>query len=252
MFAEGQGKTCFMPYFPVGYPDLPTSLDIMEGLAQAGADAIEVGVPFSDPIADGPVVQMATQAALKNGVGLPQSLEAVRELRRRGVSIPLLLMSYINPLLAFDLEKLALTACEMGVSGFIVPDLPPDEAADLQTLTEKYDLAFPHFLAPTSSPKRIQLAAAQARGFIYLVSVTGVTGARADVPLDLEGFIQRVRQQTTQPLVVGFGIGSAEKAQAVGTLAEGIIIGSKLITLAQESPQAVIHFAANVRQALDS
>jgi tryptophan synthase alpha chain len=250
MFAQANGRAMFMPYFAVGYPDLATSIHIMEGLANAGADAIEVGVPFSDPLADGPVIQYATQIALQNKVGVKQSIAAIAELRQRGVRIPLMLMSYINPLLAYgggDLSKLMTDCSVAGVTGFIIPDLPPDEAQTFQSQAEAHGFAYIHFLAPTSDAARMQLVASQARGFIYLVSVTGVTGARNDeVSEELRQFIGRVRQATSQPLVVGFGIGSPQKAQAVGQMADGIIIGSKLIELAKESPQAVIHFAQEV------
>jgi tryptophan synthase alpha chain len=244
-------RTVFMPYFPVGYPDLRTSVDIMEGLAKSGAGAIEVGVPFSDPLADGAVIQQATQIALKNGVSLPDSLEAIRELRRRGVEIPLMLMSYVNPLIAYGLENLVKDAVTAGASGFIVPDLPSDEAGEFQKLTEQYQTAFAHFLAPTSHEERIKLVASMSRGFIYLVSVTGVTGAREGIPQDLQDFVARVRKHAKQPLAVGFGISTPEQAKTVGEIADGVIIGSKLIKLAEESPQAVLTFAKSVATALN-
>jgi tryptophan synthase alpha chain len=244
-------RAMFMPYFPVGYPDLATSIDIMEELAKAGADAIEVGMSFSDPLADGPTIQAATQIALKNGVTVPACIEAIRELRRRGVTIPLVLMSYVNPLIAYGLEDLVKDATQAGASGFIVPDLPSDEAAEFQALTEKYHAAFAHFLAPTSNEERIKLVASMARGFIYLVSVTGVTGARDVVPQDLKDFVARVRKIAKQPLAVGFGIGTPEQARAVGEIADGVIIGSKLVKLAEESPEAVQEFAKAVASALN-
>jgi len=249
--AKAQNRAAFMPYYPVGFPDLATSLDIMEGLAHAGADALEVGVPFSDPLADGVVIQHATQVALQNGVSLPDCLEALRELRRRGVQIPLMLMSYVNPLLAYGQAALIQDATQAGASGFIVPDLPADEAADFQALVAQNGAAFAHFLAPTSGEDRIKLAAQMARGFIYLVSVTGVTGARSELSTDLGAFIARVRQHARQPLVVGFGIGTPEKAQSVGKIADGIIIGSKFITLTEEGGKdAALDFARVVRAAL--
>jgi tryptophan synthase alpha chain len=164
-FEQTTGKALFMPYFPVGYPNLPTSIDIIEGLAKSGADAIEVGVPFSDPLADGPSVQYATQSALENGTTLRDCIAAVREVRARGVTIPLILMSYVNPLLRYGLDDLLPDAVDAGVSGFIVPDLPADEAGDFQTLAEQHELAFAHFLAPTSNAERIELTAAKARTF---------------------------------------------------------------------------------------
>lgn len=249
-FAEH--KPCFMPYFPVGYPDYETSVNMMEGMAKAGANLIEIGVPFSDPLADGPAVQRATQIALENGTTLPQCLEAVRELRRRGVTIPLMLMSYVNPLLAYGLDKLVPDAVASGVSGFIVPDLPADEAGELQALVEQSAMAFVHFLAPTSDASRIALAAERARGFIYLVPVTGITGERSAVPADLRDFIGRVRQVAQQPIAVGFGISTPEQAIQIGEIADGVIIGSKLVNLAQEGETAVLDFAKAVSKALQS
>jgi tryptophan synthase alpha chain len=251
LFSQEAGRAKFMPYFPLGYPDLPTSIDILEGLAKAGADALELGVPFSDPLADGPVIQQATQIALQNGTTLADCLAAAGELRRRGVTIPLMLMSYVNPLLSYgggDLEQLFRDLDTTRINGLIIPDLPPDEAADFQALADSFKLAFAHFLAPTSSPQRLALAAEWARGFIYLVSVAGVTGAREEAAVsdELRAFIGRVRAATDKPLVVGFGISSPEKAQAVGQLADGLIIGSKLISLAKENPQAALEFAASI------
>lgn len=232
--ARSQKRACLMPYFPIGFPDLPMSLNVIEAMVRAGADAIEIGVPFSDPLADGPTIQAATQIALENGTTLRSCIEAVKELRQRNINVPLMLMSYINPVVAYGLEDFVRDSTEAGVSGFILPDLPADEAAEFQLLTEKYEAAFAHFLAPTSNEERIQLAAKMSRGFIYLVSVTGVTGAREIIPTDLKKFVQRVRRVAPQPLAVGFGIGTPEKAKSVGEIADGVIIGSRYITLAQE------------------
>jgi len=175
----------------------------------------------------------------------------MRELRQRGVEIPLMLMSYANPLMAYGYEKLVADATTAGASGFIIPDLPSDEAADFQALTVKHDTAFAHFLAPTSNDKRIAMAAEMARGFIYLVSVTGVTGARESTPADLKAFVERVRKVARQPLAIGFGIGSPDQAKTVGALADGVIIGSKIVKLAPEGVDQVYEFAQNVRKALD-
>ncbi|NJL93002.1 MAG: tryptophan synthase subunit alpha [Anaerolineae bacterium] len=251
-FARQNRRASFMPYFPVGYPDYATSLDILAGLAGAGADALEIGMPFSDPIADGPTLQAASQVALHNGITIVDCLRAVQELRTRGVTIPLLMMGYYNPILAYDEARFVQAAVEAGASGFIVPDLPPDESAGFSALTQQAGVAFPQFVAPTSSPERIQLAGERARGFIYLVSVTGVTGARTALSADLASLISRVQQITRQPVVVGFGISTPEKAREVGALADGVIIGSKLVSLAAEGPDAVVTFARQVRQALDA
>ena len=217
-----------MPYYTLGYPDRETSLDVVTAIA-ASSDLLELGVPFSDPLADGPTIQHSTQVSLERGTTLAGCLEMVRELRRRGVAVPVLLFGYYNPFLAYGLAALARDARAAGAQGFIVPDLPPEEAADLEVAAAAEGLAYVHFLAPTSSPRRIEAVTRQARGFIYLVSVTGVTGARAALHADLAGFIGRVRSKTAAPLAVGFGISTPDQAAAIGRLADGVIVGSALI-----------------------
>jgi tryptophan synthase alpha chain len=231
-------RPAFMPYFPLGFPTPEVSVDVIEALARGGADLIEVGVPFSDPLADGPVVQQATQIALQQGMTVALALEAVAELRRRGVSIPLVLMGYYNPWLAYGLPRLAADAATAGVDGFIVPDLPPEEAADFEAaLPEALPLV--RMLAPTTPPERAARVLARARGFIYLVSVTGVTGARSELPPGLPELIARTRAEATVPVCVGFGIGTPEQARAVGELADGIIVGSACVRAIGEAADKV-------------
>jgi len=238
-----QHGPAFMPYFPIGYPALQVSIDVIEALARGGADLIEVGVPFSDPLADGPVIQRATQIALQQGATLAGCLEAVAELRRRGVSVPLVLMGYYNPLLAYGLARLAGAAAAAGVNGFIVPDLPPEESGDLEAAlaSAASDLSLIRMLAPTTPPKRLARIAAGARGFIYLVSVTGTTGARSELPPGLPDFIARVREHAPDklPLCVGFGIGTPDQARAVGAMADGIIVGSACVKTIGEAADPV-------------
>ncbi len=224
-----------MPYFPLGYPDIETSVNVIEALARNGADAIEVGLPFSDPLADGPVIQRATQIALEQGMTVAKGLAALRELRARGVSIPLVLMSYFNPLLAYGLERLAAHAS--AADGFIIPDLPPEESAEFEAVLNGTPLI--RMIAPTTSPERLGAIAARARGFLYLVSLTGVTGARAALPAGLPEFIGRVRAQFTLPVCVGFGIGTPEQAHAVGQIADGVIIGSACVRAIGEAADPV-------------
>ena len=224
-----QKKPIFMPYFPLGYPDLETSVDVIEALAKNGADLIEVGLSFSDPLADGPVIQQATQVALENGITVKKSLEAVKELRKRGVTIPLILMGYYNPMLAYGLEKFIQDAREAGVDGFIIPDLPLEEAEEFQSING--DMPLIQMLAPTSPDERMEAIARNAKGFIYLVSVTGVTGERREISNDLGDLIARVRAHTSAPVCVGFGIGTPEQAKQVGQLADGVIVGSACVKI---------------------
>ncbi|MEY2820037.1 MAG: tryptophan synthase alpha chain [Chloroflexota bacterium] len=246
-----QKKPIFMPYFPLGYPDLETSVDVIEALAKNGADLIEVGLSFSDPLADGPVIQQATQVALEKGITVKKSLEAVKELRKRGVTIPLILMGYYNPMLAYGLEKFIRDAKEAGADGFIIPDLPLEEAEEFQSI--KGDMPLIQMLAPTSPDERMEAIARNAKGFIYLVSVTGVTGERREVSNDLGDLIARVRAHTSAPVCVGFGIGTPEQAKQVGQLADGIIVGSacvKMIGSSQKPVETAKQFAAEFRSAL--
>lgn len=246
-------KPIFMPYFPLGYPDLETSIDVIEALAQNGADLIEVGLSFSDPLADGPVIQQATQIALEKGITIKKSLAAVKELRGRGVTIPLILMGYYNPMLAYGLEKFIRDAKEAGADGFIIPDLPMEEAEEFKSVAGELPLI--QMLAPTSPDERMETIARNAKGFIYLVSVTGVTGERREVSNDLGNLIQRVRSHTSAPVCVGFGIGTPEQAQQVGQLADGVIVGSACVKTIGGSEQPVETarlFAKNFRSALSN
>ena len=251
-------KPIFMPYFPVGYPSLETSLDVIEALAKNGADLIEVGLSFSDPLADGPVNQKATQIALEKGITVKKSLEAVAELRRRGVTIPLVLMGYYNPILAFGLDKFIEQSRSAGVDGFIIPDLPLEEAGDFRhaggkPTSTQAGLPLIYMLAPTTPPDRMELISRQAQGFIYLVSVTGVTGVRNDITDGLQELVTRVRQHTSLPVCVGFGIGTPQQAKAVGAMADGVIVGSACVRSigGSTSPvDAAKEFAASYRDAL--
>jgi tryptophan synthase alpha chain len=216
--AAFKNKPIFMPYFPLGYPDLDTSIDVIEALAKNGADLIEVGLSFSDPLADGPVIQKATQVALEQGITVKKSLEAVREVRDRGVEIPLVLMGYYNPMLAYGLEKFICEAVEAGADGFIVPDLPVEESGEFQSARRAGAIEAPliQMLAPTTPNGRMETIAGNAQGFLYLVSVTGVTGERKSISAGLADLISRVRQFSSVPVCVGFGISTPEQARQVG------------------------------------
>lgn len=233
-------KPIFMPYFPLGYPDLKTSIDVIEALAKNGADLIEVGLSFSDPLADGPVIQHATQIALEKGITVRKALEAIKELRNRGVDIPLILMGYYNPMLAYGLERFVQDACEAGADGFIIPDLPTEESKEFElALTScpkgsgavgaDETLPLIRMLAPTSSPERMETIARNAKGFIYLVSVTGITGERKSLAEGLGDLIAQVRDHTSVPVCVGFGIGTPEQAREVGKMADGVIVGTACV-----------------------
>jgi tryptophan synthase alpha chain len=242
-----------MPYFPLGFPDAQTSLDVITALSRAGADAFEIGLSFSDPLADGPVIQHATQVALERGITVKRALEMIAELRSRGVSQPFLLMGYYNPILAHGLEQFVQAAALAGADGFIVPDLPPEEAGDLDRLCRERGLGLIYFLAPTSTAARVKLVADRAQGFIYLVSMAGVTGARPQLDGGLSDFVGRVRRATAMPIAIGFGVSTPEQAGQVSRLADGVIVGSALVQIvdrAENKPQAAAQFIRELKKCL--
>jgi len=253
-----KNKPIFMPYFPLGYPDLDTSIDVIEAIAKNGADLMEIGLSFSDPLADGPVIQHATQIALEKGITVKKSLGAVKELRKRDVDIPLILMGYYNPMLAYGLDRFVGDAVEAGIDGFIIPDLPMEESEEFELALNgaSTSLSAPpliQMLAPTTPNERMELIARKAKGFIYLVSVTGVTGERNSLSDGLGGLIARVREHISAPVCVGFGISTPEQAKQVGALADGVIVGSacvKAIGGSEKPVETAKQFAAQFRSAL--
>ena len=252
--AQDEKRAALMPYFTIGFPDLEQSRAVLASIAAYGADLIELGMPFSDPLADGPTVQRSTQAALAQGVKMRDCIETARILRAKGAAQALLLMGYVNPILSYGLRAFVQDAAAAGVDGLIVPDLPVEEAQELEDACREAGCALVYMLAPTSTPERIAAVAAHSSGFIYLVSVTGVTGAREEVPADLSDFIQRVRQATRLPLAVGFGIATPEKAARIAQMADGVIVGSAMISAAEgagDPAEAVGDLVSHLREAVD-
>lgn len=223
-------ERALVAYFTAGDPSLATTKQLVVEAARRGADVIELGIPFSDPLADGPVIQRATQRALAAGVTLPRVLELVREMRGE-VMAPLVFLTYYNPILAFGLKAFCRTAVEAGIDGVIVADLPPEEAEPLRAEAAPAGLDLIHLVAPTSTPERMRRIARASRGFVYMVSLTGVTGERAALPADLAQQLRALRAITTKPVCVGFGIGTPEHAAEVGRLADGVIVGSAIVRL---------------------
>ncbi|MGB8647012.1 MAG: tryptophan synthase subunit alpha [Anaerolineae bacterium] len=251
---KGEGRAAVMPYLPLGYPTIETSQQLIRAAVEAGADLIELGIPFSDPLADGPVIQHATQIALENGMTLAQCLDMVRQARADGVSIPLTLMGYYNPILRYGLARFAGDAQTAGADGVIVPDLPPEEAGELKQACDRCGLHLIFLAAPTSTDERLNKIAQATSGFLYLVSLVGVTGAREALPSALAQFIQRTRAVTGKPLGVGFGIANAESARRVADLADGVIVGSALVARIADPATAVAQahaFIAELRGAVE-
>lgn len=252
---KAEGRAAFMPYHAMGYPDRSTTLKVMHALDAAGADLFELGIPHSDPLADGPTIQTATYQALLGGTTVADCLAMAVSLRLEGVTQPFCAMTYFNPLMAYGVQRFVEDAVAAGIDGVIVPDLPPEEAQELEDACRAAGLATIYLLAPTSTEGRIRLVAQHATGFIYLVSVTGITGARTELPPDLADFVARVRRETKLPLAVGFGIGTGAQAAAVARIADGVIVGSALVRAAGSEGVAAVRalgeaLAAGVRGAV--
>jgi len=227
------GERALVAYLMAGDPSLAETERLVIEAERRGADVVELGVPFSDPLADGPVIQRADVRALAAGTSLPRVLQMVASLRAR-VRLPLVLMTYYNPILAFGLKGFARTAADAGADGLIVPDLPHEESEPLRAEAEPAGLDMIHLVAPTSTPARVKAIARLSRGFVYVVSLTGVTGARRELPPDLGAQIRTLRLVTTKPVCVGFGVSTPEQVAAAGRLADGVIVGSAIVRAIEE------------------
>lgn len=232
-----EGKTAFMPFLTIGFPELGATEELVPALVEAGAHLVELGVPFSDPLAEGSTIQRSSFQALQNGVTVNKCFETARTLRTR-TDAPLLFMGYYNPVFSYGLERYVSRCAENGIDGLIIPDLPPEEAAEVREVCARYGLDLPTFVAPTSTDERIALAVKNATGFIYCVSLTGVTGARTSLPDYLPDFLARVRSRTDLPLVLGFGISKPEHFEVVRPYVDGAIVGSALIDVLEKAPAA--------------
>jgi tryptophan synthase alpha chain len=236
--ARAEGRAALMPYMMAGFPDRESSAAIAAAYAESGADLIELGVPFSDPLADGPTIHAAATAALRGGTTLDTALEVCESVSGR---VPVVLMVYANMVLAQGgPAELARRAAAVGAAGAIVPDLPLEEAAELRAALAAAGLALVPLVAPTTPPQRLARICAAARGFVYLVSTVGTTGEREELPAGLADLVAATKSESEVPVAVGFGIGTPEQAARVGELADGVIVGSRLVRAAAEagSPEA--------------
>jgi tryptophan synthase alpha chain len=225
---RANGERALVAYLMAGDPSLAETERLVIEAERRGADVLELGVPFSDPLADGPVIQRAGVRALAAGATLSRVLEMVATLRGR-VRVPLVLMTYYNPVLAFGLKAFARTAADAGADGVIVPDLPHEESEPLRAEAEPAGLDLVHMVAPTSPPARVKMIARLSRGFVYVVSLTGVTGERRELPKDLDAQLRTLRLVTTKPVCVGFGVSTPEQVAAVGRVADGVVVGSAIV-----------------------
>ncbi len=244
--ARAEGRKLFMPYLTAGYPRREDTVLLLLAMEAGGADVIEIGVPFSDPMADGATIQHANQVALEQHVSLGDCFAYVREARAQGLKAPVVFMGYYNPILARGEERAVREAKEAGADGFIVVDLPPEEAANFLAACRQYDMSFVPLVAPTSADERIGLIAKTADAFLYCVSMTGTTG-KGNVPLDsLPFFIERIRKQTDLPLAVGFGINTRAQAERVREVADAAVVGSAIIATIDAAEED--HRAQSVRE----
>jgi tryptophan synthase alpha chain len=246
---RAQGRAALIPYLTAGFPDAAATLALLRGAGPAGADIIELGVPWSDPVADGPVIQASTQAALQGGTTLGGSLALLKDSR---CSVPVIVFSYLNPILAMGARRFADAAQEAGAAGVLVTDLPVGADAALEAELRSSGLPLVRLVAPTSTPERVRAIAAASEGFVYLVARTGVTGATTDVGAELGRRVAAVRAATALPVAVGFGISSGEQAARVAALADGVVVGSALVERMKNDCTAALAWLGELRAALDA
>ncbi|MGI9401159.1 MAG: tryptophan synthase subunit alpha [Rhizobiaceae bacterium] len=224
-----EGRPALVTFITAGDPDLDTSLEIMKSLPEAGADLIELGMPFSDPMADGPAIQLAGQRALKSGQTMDRTLEMVREFRKADQDTPVVLMGYYNPIYIYGNEKFLKDASNAGIDGLIVVDLPPEADEELCIPAMEYGVNFIRLAAPTTDEKRLPRVLQNTSGFVYYVSITGITGTAAPDPAMVGASVSRIKQETSLPVAVGFGVKNADQARAIGEVADGVVVGSALV-----------------------
>jgi tryptophan synthase alpha chain len=252
---SGRNEKALVVYVTAGDPDLNTTEEIMYALHEAGVDILEIGVPFSDPTADGPVLQAAAQRALKGGVTLAGILDMIARVRKTS-GIPIVLFGYYNPVFIYGDDKFTLRAKEVGVDGVLIVDLPPEEAGELRRYTDRAGIDFISLVAPTTGDERIGQIVKRASGFLYYISITGVTGTARPEPDAIRRDMERIRQRSALPVVVGFGISTPEQAREIAPLADGIVIGSAVVKLIEENSgkndlaETVSSFARSIKKAL--
>ncbi|CAO3667247.1 unnamed protein product [Umbelopsis ramanniana] len=249
--AKKQNRPAFVAFTTAGFPTPAETVDILLGLEKGGADVIELGIPFTDPLADGPTIQYANTESLKYNTDIPMCLDMVKTARSKGLKVPVVFMGYYNPVLAYGEEKIVQDCKDAGVNGYILVDLPPEESAKFRGICSKHGLSYVPLIAPSTTEQRIQLLANIADSFIYVVSKMGVTGSSSEVSSNLPSMIARIRKYTDAPLAVGFGVTTRDHFTTVGEHADGVVIGSKIITLLREATpgtgaQLVQQYAAEV------
>lgn len=233
---KSKSEKALVAFITAGDPDLATTRELFSVIEEGGADIIELGVPFSDPLADGPVIQAASQRSLKSGTTLKKIVQLVSDIRKSS-QLPIVLMTSFNPVFVYGQESFVKDAVEAGVDGVIIPDLPPEEAGEFDELAKAQNLDMIHLLAPTSTPDRVEMVGAKSRGFIYYVSLTGVTGTRDSLAQGVEEKVAAIKQATELPVLIGFGISGPEQAKAVSKYSDGVIVGSAIVRMIEETPE---------------
>ena len=254
---EKENRRALIPYFTSGFPNQKTFADLVVQANDSGTvDLIEIGIPFSDPLADGPSIQFSSQKALENKITVEKSLSFLSDISRK-INRPLVVMSYLNPLLQYGLEKFFKNAAEIGISGLIVPDLVIEEGKNIESKSKKFNLDLIYLLAPTTNGQRRKEIVKRSNGFVYLVSITGVTGSRNNLPSYLKDYIQQVKSLTSKPVCVGFGISNPRQAAQVARFADGVIVGSAIVEIIRKENNSkaisaqVIKFLRNLRKGMD-
>jgi tryptophan synthase alpha chain len=245
------GRTALIPYVTAGYPTRSDTAELLSALADAGADIIELGVPFSDPVADGPTIQRSSQRALEQGANLEWTLDALRSFRRQS-SVPVVVFSYLNPVIAYGVDRFITDAAAAGAAGVLLTDLPVDTDPELERLFQQSPLAFIRLAAPTTARERLLRIAATAQGFLYYVGNMGVTGARSELRRETLREVAALRESVSLPIAVGFGVSTAEHAARIAAVADGVVVGSALIDILDSTGiDGVARFIAGLRTAID-
>ena len=251
---KAEGKKAFVSYIMAGDPDVATALAVMKGLPAAGVDIIELGLPFTDPMADGPTIQLAGQRALEGGMTLDKTLQMVRDFRAGDNTTPIVLMGYYNPIYSRGVDRFLVQANEVGIDGLIIVDLPPEEDAELCIPAQKAGLNFIRLATPTTDAKRLPKVLQNTSGFVYYVSVTGITGAAAAQAADVAPEVARIKRSTDLPVIVGFGINTPDAARTIASVADGCVVGSAIVKEIGmgKTPEQVLAFVAALAEGAHS
>ena len=250
--AKEQKRKLFCVFLTLGYPSLAATERLIFSSEKAGVDILELGFPFSDPLADGPTIQYSSEQALKKHIAIKDAFALVRRLRQKGSRIPIVFFGYFNPVFSYGGKEFARDAEAAGMDGLIIPDLPPEEEVDFQKACRKHRLNFVQLVAPTTADKRAKMLVGKSQGFIYYVSLRGVTGARKAVPRDLKAHLAKLKKMTSKPVLAGFGISTPEQASVISKMSDGVIVGSAVIEHLKRGVPAAERFIEKMSRAVHS